>query len=74
VKLFPAATLGPGYSGRLRAPLGESLPFCVAAGGLRPEDVPVWLEAGVDAVALGSSLGEDPEVLGEVVRGVTPHG
>ena len=56
VKLFPAATVGPGYWRRLAAPLGESLPFCIAAGGLGPADVMTWLEAGVDAVALGSSL------------------
>ena len=52
VKLFPAATLGPGYWGRLRAPLGP-LPFVIAAGGLEVTDIPVWLEAGYGAVALG---------------------
>jgi 2-dehydro-3-deoxyphosphogluconate aldolase/(4S)-4-hydroxy-2-oxoglutarate aldolase len=56
VKLFPAASLGPGYWRRLAAPLGEPLPFCIAAGGLGPQDVPQWLAAGVDAVALGSAL------------------
>jgi len=56
VKLFPAATLGAGYWRSLRAPLGSSLPFCVAAGGLGPGDVRSWLAAGVDAVALGGSL------------------
>jgi 2-dehydro-3-deoxyphosphogluconate aldolase/(4S)-4-hydroxy-2-oxoglutarate aldolase len=56
VKLFPAITVGIGYWRRLREPLGAPLPFCVAAGGLHPSDVRPWLEAGVDAVALGSSL------------------
>ena len=55
VKLFPAATLGSHYWGRLRGPLG-ALPFCIAAGGLAPHDVRPWLQAGVDAVALGGSL------------------
>ncbi len=55
VKLFPAATVGPGYWSRLRAPLG-GLPACIAAGGLRVEDVEPWLAAGVDAVALGGNL------------------
>lgn len=32
VKLFPAATLGPGYWASLSGPLGP-LPFCLAAGG-----------------------------------------
>lgn len=56
VKLFPAVTLGPGYWRRLAAPLGEPLPLCIAAGGLGPADVIPWLQAGVDAVALGSGL------------------
>lgn len=56
VKLFPAATVGIGHWRRLRDPLGAPLPFCIAAGGLKPSDVLPWLEAGVDAVALGSSL------------------
>jgi len=56
VKLFPAITVGIGYWRRLREPLGTPLPFCVAAGGLQASDVRPWLEAGVDAVALGSSL------------------
>jgi len=57
VKLFPATTMGIGYWRRLRDPLGAPLPFCIAAGGLTPSDVLPWLEAGVDAVALGASLG-----------------
>ncbi len=56
VKLFPAVSLGPGYWRRLAAPLGAPLPFCIAAGGLALADVEPWLCAGVDAVALGSSL------------------
>lgn len=55
VKLFPAAALGPHYWPSLAGPLAP-LPFCMAAGGLTPADVPRWLAAGVDAVALGSCL------------------
>ncbi len=55
VKLFPAGALGPAYWRGLEAPLGP-LPFCIAAGGLSPDSVLPWLEAGVDAVALGSAL------------------
>lgn len=58
VKLFPAAPLGASYWRRLREPLGGALPFCIAAGGLTVGDVDPWLEAGVDAVALGSGLVE----------------
>jgi len=59
VKLFPAATLGLAHWARLRVPLGADLPFCIAAGGLAPEEVRSWLEAGVDAVTLGSRLSDD---------------
>ena len=54
VKLFPASALGPTYWNGLREPLGGAMPFCIAAGGLRPEDVIPWLQAGADAIALGS--------------------
>lgn len=54
VKLFPASALGADYWRGLRDPLGGALPFCIAAGGLRPEDVTPWLREGVDAIALGS--------------------
>ena len=55
VKLFPAASLQPKYWRQLRQPL-HPLPFCIAAGGLRPQDAASWFAAGVQAVALGSSL------------------
>lgn len=60
VKLFPAVSVGPLYWRRLAAPLGDPLPFCIAAGGLAPADVATWLAAGVDAVALGSRISGDP--------------
>lgn len=55
VKLYPAAALPPGYWASLRGPLGP-LPFCIAAGGLAPADGAPWLQAGVDAIALGGQL------------------
>jgi len=58
VKLFPAVSVGSDHWRRLREPLGMPLPFCIAAGGLKPTDVLPWLAAGVDAVALGSGLGD----------------
>jgi 2-dehydro-3-deoxyphosphogluconate aldolase/(4S)-4-hydroxy-2-oxoglutarate aldolase len=58
VKLFPAVSVGIDHWRRLREPLGGQLPFCIAAGGLGPADVLPWRAAGVDAVALGSGLGE----------------
>lgn len=54
LKLFPAGPLGPGY---LRALLG---PFAgvrfVPTGGITPDSVLPWLDAGAFAVALGSEL------------------
>lgn len=63
VKLFPAVTVGTAYWQRLAGPLGGDgrLPHCIAAGGLRSEDVEPWLEAGVDAVALGGALANEAE-------------
>ena len=58
VKLFPAVTLGSSYWRRLAGPLG-GLPFCIAAGGLGPADLPQWLGDGVDAVAIGGCLNSD---------------
>nr|AUG32524.1 hypothetical protein PLO_535 [Paulinella longichromatophora] len=52
IKLFPAQFLGPHYWRQLSAPLGP-LPFCLAAGGLQIKDVPLWLNSGVNAIALG---------------------
>ena len=57
VKLYPAAALPPTYWASLRGPLGP-LPFCIAAGGLTPQDGQAWLQAGVDAIALGGQLFE----------------
>lgn len=74
VKLFPAVSVGIGHWRRLREPLGPPLPFCIAAGGLGPADVHPWLEAGVDAVALGSSLvARGPEPLRQVLADLPPR-
>ena len=71
VKLFPAATLGISYWSGLRKPLGDDLPFCIAAGGLAPAQVRPWLEAGVDAVTLGSRLADADELVG-LLRELSP--
>ncbi len=68
VKLFPAASMGTGYWRQLAGPLGP-LPFCIAAGGLAPADLPGWLAAGVDAVALGTSLFQPPALAGRPADG-----
>ena len=67
VKLFPAASLGPGYWGRLHEPLGP-LPFVIAAGGLEVSDIPTWLEAGHGAVAVGRRVVGSPPALQALVE------
>jgi len=73
VKLFPAAMLGPHYWRRLSAPLGAPLPFCIAAGGLGVADVLPWRAAGVDAVALGASLGGREQLPAQPCGSFSPH-
>ena len=55
VKLFPAALTDPSYLGALR-PLLPDLRLLVT-GGIEPDAVRPWLDAGALAVGLGSSLG-----------------
>lgn len=54
VKVFPAASVGPGHVRDLRAPLPD-IPL-VPTGGIRIDDAAVYLQAGAIAVGLGSSL------------------
>ena len=55
IKLFPASTLGIKYIHNLKEPIG-SIPFIIAAGGLRVEDLNPWLKEGYGAIALGREL------------------
>ena len=54
-KLFPASLAGPGILSSLR-PLLPGLRLLVT-GGIEPDGVGAWLEAGALAVGLGSNLG-----------------
>ena len=58
VKLFPASVLGRGFCRQIAVPMG-SLPFVIAAGGLRADDLFSWLESGYDAIALGRTVFEN---------------
>lgn len=54
VKVFPAATVGPGYLRALLAPLpGLRL---VPTGGIAIDEVPAYLQTGAFAVGMGSQL------------------
>lgn len=63
VKLFPAALMGTSYIKALRGPLGH-IPLS-AVGGVTPETVPEFLEAGVACFGIGGNL-IDPE---QIMRG-----
>lgn len=55
VKVFPVASVGgPAYVRSIRAPLPH-IPL-VVSGGIRPDEVDSYLEAGALGVSLGSSL------------------
>ncbi|HEY5072680.1 MAG TPA: 2-dehydro-3-deoxy-6-phosphogalactonate aldolase [Caulobacteraceae bacterium] len=55
LKLFPAASLGPGYLRQLMAVLpGRAVVWAV--GGVGPGDIAAWREAGAGAFALGAEL------------------
>jgi 2-dehydro-3-deoxyphosphogluconate aldolase / (4S)-4-hydroxy-2-oxoglutarate aldolase len=52
-KLFPIQYYGPSYLRELRGPFGN-IPL-LACGGIRPDNLLEYLEAGADAAALGAS-------------------
>lgn len=56
VKVFPGNVLGPAYIRALRGPLPD-VPLMVT-GGVEPhaENIQQWLDAGVQAVGIGSQL------------------
>lgn len=54
VKVFPATALGPRWVTDVRAALPQA-PL-MPTGGIAPEDVPEWLEAGAVACGIGSAL------------------
>ncbi|WP_320677546.1 bifunctional 4-hydroxy-2-oxoglutarate aldolase/2-dehydro-3-deoxy-phosphogluconate aldolase [Prochlorococcus sp. MIT 1300] len=61
VKVFPASNIGINYIKQLQIPY-PSLPFIIAAGGLRAADLKPWLENGYDALTLGRKLIEDDQI------------
>ncbi len=54
LKLFPVSVGGPRYVRALRGPFPE-IPF-VVTGGVKPEEVGSYFDAGATVVALGSEL------------------
>jgi 2-dehydro-3-deoxyphosphogalactonate aldolase len=63
LKLFPAEAASPKVVKSMRAVLPKDVPFLVV-GGVTPESVASWLEAGADGFGLGGGLykpGQSPD-------------
>jgi 2-dehydro-3-deoxyphosphogalactonate aldolase len=55
LKLFPAEAATPKVMKAMRAVLPKDVPFLVV-GGVTPESVPGWMDAGADGFGLGGGL------------------
>jgi 2-dehydro-3-deoxyphosphogalactonate aldolase len=55
LKLFPAEAASPAVARAQRAVLPRDLPLLIV-GGVRPDTMSAWLEAGADGFGLGSGL------------------
>ncbi|MFT5608679.1 MAG: 2-dehydro-3-deoxyphosphogalactonate aldolase [Parvicella sp.] len=55
LKLFPAATYGPGHVKAIRAVLPSDAKV-LAVGGVGPVVAPEWLAAGIDGFGIGSEI------------------
>jgi 2-dehydro-3-deoxyphosphogluconate aldolase/(4S)-4-hydroxy-2-oxoglutarate aldolase len=58
VKLFPSEIVGPRYLKALRAPLDDV--DLVPTGGINPENVADYVQAGAVAAGIGSALVTGP--------------
>lgn len=70
VKLFPAASLGPGHAQALRAVLPAGVPL-LAVGGVGPDNLGDYLRAGCRGAGLGGELyrpGQSPAQTAERAR------
>jgi len=54
LKMFPASTVGPGHIGALQGPLGDV--SIMPTGGVSPDNVADYFDAGAVAVGAGSAL------------------
>ena len=55
LKIFPSSTFGPDYIRALKAVLPPEVPV-LAVGGVTPENLESWVEAGCAGAGLGSDL------------------
>lgn len=66
LKLFPAEAASPAVVKSQRAVLPKEIPLIVV-GGVSPDSIPTWLEAGADGFGLGSGLYKPGQPPGEVL-------
>ncbi|GAB3032990.1 bifunctional 4-hydroxy-2-oxoglutarate aldolase/2-dehydro-3-deoxy-phosphogluconate aldolase [Natronobiforma cellulositropha] len=71
LKVFPAAALGTSYIKSIQGPLGQ-LPI-VATGGVSPDNVHEFFEAGVTAVGAGSAMIDYDAIARDDMEAVTDH-
>ncbi|QUD88298.1 2-dehydro-3-deoxy-6-phosphogalactonate aldolase [Phenylobacterium montanum] len=65
LKLFPAATYGPGHLKALKSVLPSAVPV-FAVGGVGPAELAPWLAAGADGFGIGGEIyrpGDTPEAV-----------
>ena len=70
LKLFPAEAATPGLLRAQRAVLPKDVPVLIV-GGVKPDAVGQWFDAGADGFGLGSALykpGQTPEQVGQQAR------
>ena len=70
LKLFPAEAVTPAFVKAQRAVLPKDVPLLVV-GGVRPDNMRAWLDAGADGFGLGSGLykpGQTPDEVAAQAR------
>ena len=70
IKLFPAEAAAPAVVRAQKAVLPKNIPLIVV-GGVRPDSMQPWIEAGADGFGLGSGLykaGQSPEETADKAR------
>ncbi|MGP3683351.1 bifunctional 4-hydroxy-2-oxoglutarate aldolase/2-dehydro-3-deoxy-phosphogluconate aldolase [Streptomyces sp. IBSNAI002] len=65
-KVFPAHVGGPQFIRSLKAVLPGAV--IIPTGGIRPDGVQPWLDAGATAVGVGNGLPDDPADLASLFR------
>jgi 2-dehydro-3-deoxyphosphogluconate aldolase / (4S)-4-hydroxy-2-oxoglutarate aldolase len=71
IKLFPVRFYGPQYVLELKGPF-DSVKF-MACGGITPENLPLYFDAGVSAVAFGGEVYEQQLLKNKAYKSISLH-